>query len=635
MRKFKKLQLHILAALLATFFITSSVGGGAYAAADTGSKFDKTDVSADLTEMKIDGKAFSFEDYPAKSDGAPQSLAFVEYCYSFYANEQDNFALYIYIYNPAQLDVKNDSRNTLQMTVGSQTRPEVYSLKLLSMSVDKLYLKFRLALNSSEKNAILSALTGEDERVYDINGVELYVDGENATDYAIERKYVYTGYAAGYNRKDITESTLTWIAEGGTKTEPLEVRHTTWRPDGNKQDSGKYIQDSIHSVYFAVPNALDEKYDYLESVYAQWIIARTAPIFVTGNSEVFRAVDELNQYNSLLSIMSYAPDEFDLSQFNYALKGGVDNKPVLGFAKSGLLSYDYSFTDDPELKTLFWYFLCDNADTADIADNTTISSAAFSEKLNLLSDYGLFYNDKKVAGKYPSYLFESYDTEFHKEVIPVGKEYTLTSEKIVQSWWEKLFGASHVEDKETFKPYAIQEVESLTGNITTECNNYFIGESDYTEFKAFYDSNKKNSTIYLLRFATSDYMQMEVTEHSIIKDGFGQTLLQILDTNAYFCQTDVFLDFNIIDLEYHMDNQTVIIPVVASPIDVLPNLTPPVYTNSDVMSFWIIGAAICGSLTVFYVIYRIIKNGVSEAQEQAAQAATYNRSRERRINKKE
>ena len=89
----------------------------------------------------------------------------------------------------------------------------------------------------------------------------------------------------------------------------------------------------------------------------------------------------------------------------------------------------------------------------------------------------------------------------------------------------------------------------------------------------------------------------------------------LIDTNAYFCQTDVFLDFNVIDLEYKVNDQTVIIPVVASPIDVLPNLTPPVYVQTDPSTFWKFGAAICGGLAVFYVIYRITKSGVTEARE--------------------
>ena len=97
MLKYRRFKLNILATLLGIFilitFLQVGVSGGAvYAAAET-TNYDNTDVMADLKSMTIGDNKFDAANYPANSEGSPQILAFIEYCYSYYADSQDNYPL--------------------------------------------------------------------------------------------------------------------------------------------------------------------------------------------------------------------------------------------------------------------------------------------------------------------------------------------------------------------------------------------------------------------------------------------------------------------------------------------------------------------------------------------------------------
>ena len=59
-----------------------------------------------------------------------------------------------------------------------------------------------------------------------------------------------------------------------------------------------------------------------------------------------------------------------------------------------------------------------------------------------------------------------------------------------------------------------------------------------------------------------------------------------VDTNAYFFQQTVNLDFDIIDVTFSSGATETVIPVVSSPIDIVPDATPPVYTQSDAKPNW-------------------------------------------------
>ena len=111
--------------------------------------YDESSVMDDLTSSG----SFNLNDYPYDSTGTPQIINFVEYCYSFRKNLQHNYGLYVYVYNPTNLDVDTESfSNKIQIAVsydnaGNPTSYEKFRLRFLSKSTGEsknLFYKFKV-----------------------------------------------------------------------------------------------------------------------------------------------------------------------------------------------------------------------------------------------------------------------------------------------------------------------------------------------------------------------------------------------------------------------------------------------------------------------------------------------------------
>lgn len=106
-RFFKSLLLFglILLVLWAGFF--SAPTKKYTASAETSSKalFEQTNVMDDLKKSTIDGEAFDLTKYSFDSKKNMQIISFVEYCYSYSPERQDNYGLYAYVYNPKGLKI--------------------------------------------------------------------------------------------------------------------------------------------------------------------------------------------------------------------------------------------------------------------------------------------------------------------------------------------------------------------------------------------------------------------------------------------------------------------------------------------------------------------------------------------------
>ena len=151
-------------------------------AATTGS-FDDTNVLDDL--MASD--TFNIKDYPFRDGVNPQIINFVEYCYSYRKNMQDNYGLYIYVYNPSNIDVDLTSyQNKVQMAVSynSDGTPDRYE-------------KFRLEL--------CNAVTGGDYKnlFYKFKVVEREINGTYFSDRALHvlaSSCIYSNYISYVNK---------------------------------------------------------------------------------------------------------------------------------------------------------------------------------------------------------------------------------------------------------------------------------------------------------------------------------------------------------------------------------------------------------------------------------------------------
>ena len=124
---FKKLTYTIAAALVAVlcFLITSQGGGARYASAALSSPqatYEAQNVWNDLQSATYDGESIDLNLYNFDSKKNVQIISFVEFCYSPFTTKQDDFGLYVYVYNPRGLDwTKKPAENKIQFRYTGKT----------------------------------------------------------------------------------------------------------------------------------------------------------------------------------------------------------------------------------------------------------------------------------------------------------------------------------------------------------------------------------------------------------------------------------------------------------------------------------------------------------------------------------
>jgi len=597
-KKIRRFAVFIFALFLC--FATVICGWGnssVYASADESvqSAFDNTNVLSDLEGSTVGGKTFDISDYPHDSDGKPQIISFVEFCYSYYADKQDDYGLYVYVYNPQ--DIAFDmatQRNKIQLTYGDKTSYSKYVLEFLNYSTQAGYegrfYKFKVKLTDSEKSEILSTVD-ENGRVYKISGIEISVKNV-VTEYKCATTYTYSGYALGYGSELATSDTLSCTVDGMEKYLSLDVHSTYYRPKGTSGEA--YTQDTLHSVYFSVPNEILSEYGEMTAVHATWLNAYTNPILVTGNSSVYNAI--LPYVGTAVDGGSFTYAKDDSSPVSYAiiaskyLESASWNNASYGVS---YMSYNANrkYTNSAvNVETLYYCFLADNGD----ADSYTMrAETLIGDKAENVTGYFESYTDEHggelVNDRYSMDLFAEVGSEFTDITISKDETFSLTDEVISQDLWQKYVGGGYnVEATNTYTISAIKKVESsdFKESAASTCENLYIDESDYDDFKDYYDKAIKNDeTVYLFRYYQSSYTSYECVEYergsgdwTLLGTNFGY---DYVDTNAYFCQMWVQLDFDIIDLTFTKDNVETVIPVIMSPMDIAADGTSPVITNSD------------------------------------------------------
>lgn len=573
--------------------------------------YESTNVLNNLKGATIGGKEFDLADYPHNSNGKPQIISFIEFCYSYYAEKQADYGLYVYVYNPQDTAFDmSTGRNKIQFTYGEKQSYAKYSLEFINYSTEAGYegrfWKFKVKLSDSQKSDILRGVD-EANRIYKVSGIELSVKN-NVTEYPCGQTYTYSGYAEGYGSELAQGDTLTCTVDGLELYLSLDVQSTYYRPKDT--NGAAYERDTLHSVYFSVPDDIISEYGEMTAVHATWLNALTNPILVTGNSTVYNVV------------LPYIGQTVDGGNFTYA---SDDNSPVpyaiiaskyIESASWNNASYGSSFMSynanrhytisEKNLSTLYYCFLADNGD----ADNYALPAEA------LIDYFGTYTNEhggNSVADKYSTDLFESYDGAFTDITISSDETFTLTDEVISQDLWQKFVGGGyHVTGTNAYTVSAIKRVQSTDFKATQAetCEGLFIDESDYAEFKKYYDTATANKeTVYLFRYYQSDYSCYEAVEY---KRGKGDwTLLgtqfgyEYVDTNAYLMQMWVQLDFDIIDLTFTKDGVATVIPVIMLPMDIAADGKPPVITTSDGgLEWWQI---VLGIIGLIFIVWLLIK----------------------------
>lgn len=617
--KTKRLMIRLLTLFVLCIVFTAMIWGGfsaplAYAETDSELNYDNTNVLDDLTDAIIGGEPFDLSEYPFNEQGKPQIIAFTEYAYSFYSDYRDNYGLYVYVYNPSGLSIDTETdRNGIELSYADKDNWQWYGLQFLNYSTqagyEGLFYKFKVVLTDEQREDILSAVD-QSARVYEIVGIELSVS-DVVTDYTVAMRYTYSGYSLGYGSSLATESSLVCEVDGFEEYLNLDVHTTYYRPEGTNGEN-YYTQDSLHSVYFAVPKETVEEYGSLSAVHARWLDAVLAPVLVTGNQDAYNAIEE------------YLGQDIgeNIDGLDYAYIGNAEYVPT---ETAGLETiwgwtgpYGYNVPNawsgvgggsinkiDRTVSPLYW--LCYSGSEENSADDYILSSEEIQQKL---IEYTEKYGGELVNSRYSRVLFDSVADEFTDMNISADYDLDLRNEVLSSSWWDRLWGVT-VDDSGKFDGmkaiYAVSDSDFIYAgeeiDVADTCDNLYIAEQDFTEFKEFYDANKDDSVIYLFRYQVSDYISSEATlfePDSFVSNSWNKTG----DSNAYFMQQTVNLDFNIIDVTFTKDNVSTVIPVVADPVDNIPDGTPPVYTQDDTDNMnwlaWLFGAL---ALIIVLVIF--------------------------------
>ncbi len=609
----------------------------AYADTITGNlEFEKTNVMDDLENTTIDGVSFDVKDYSFDEKRDTDMLLFAEYCYSFYTNKQGNYSLYVYVYNPQGLVFDTHSnRNAIELSVGDTSDYVKYPLQYLNKSeltnYEGLFYKFKVYLTGEQKTAILEKLNSS-ERFYHISGIELLEEGEtNPRDWNVNSEYRYSGYANGYGSVSGGESdTLTYTKKQGETALITSdyIGQTYYRPDGNN-GKNNYTYDTLQSVYFSVPNDLTEKYGTLSEVRAEWLKVVTSWGLVTGGDTKY--------YDFFKKLVGVDTTQFSavVDAYIYALLSTNINDRIFAYlprsGTHGSIPYDEEI---PWLSYLFYAGSGDNsASTYEVSSESLLQWMTdyhgdydFDRTENFVVETGDGVLDTvtncntpydgeylTVDGStyaYSKALFSSWADE--KTIADISNEVnpdlSLTENEIGQSWWESIWGDYHTVSSNTFDGIeGIKEVtaDDFKADSYETCENLYISEIDYDDFKDFYDrSVAAERTVYLLRFDVGEYVTTQVGQGEWDNDGLVTGING--DTNAYIFKTTAYLGFDIIQLTYDNGTQKFVIPVVQSPIDVISGTTPPPYWQEDGAEWWKIVLAVLALIVLLVILMPIL-----------------------------
>lgn len=535
-------------------------------------KFENTNVIDDLTSAGVDLDAFKTKDEVAL-------ITFQEFAYSYYGSNMGDFGLYVYIYNPSGKAILTDSKSSIMIAVsydedGKPNDYEKFSLVVCSRSTGEysnLFYKFRVVDHISAEGSTIKQRVSKtsSERRYDVSEFELDFGNNNIEAYGVGGTFKFSGYAKGFGKdKETDESTLRCEVTD-LETVTLDVHPTYYRTgvyDGGTAHPDDNHRYQINSVYFSVDNRLLEEYGKLQKIKAEWWEYNTSPILVTDNTSV---------YNALLSWVGVNIGNYN-SSVPYSLMFGTSNQSG---AKRAY--YGYNIQTDSE---------GGNSDIVTVSERISLLSWLFlsnTEDLSVSSDeVNNYYKTYQGSGEtipgtnYSSDLFVNAADENRTagyNVVDIDSDdlFDLISYDETHTWWDKFidFGFSIPDTGESYKnvkPIEKITLSQLSGDNETVSKSILVNENDLDELRSFVTTETlENKTVFIFRFAVSDYYTFEA---NYVRDNNAGKLI---DSTVYLAEQTAFLDFDIIQLTFNADGVYTVIPVVASPIDVISGIDPP------------------------------------------------------------
>lgn len=597
----------ILVLLIISLFIpltAFNIPSVAYAADGAAVNFDSTDVMDDLTGSALNGVPFDVADYPYDKNGELQVLGFVEYCYSEYENLRGNYGLYLYIYNPALLDIATGTgSNRIEMATeysedGTPTAYNKFALQFCGVSDGveaNRFWKFKIA-----DSAYFLDKVSVNARSYYVSGVEIQAYGsEPPVELPVKMQYIWTGFAEGYGSE--SAGSLKCDAEQ-METIELEVQHTSYITGMSSLGNGHY--NHIHTAYFAVPNYFFENYGRLQKIFAEWYEYKLKNMLVTRDRDLFNLASQHIDHG----LGEYANDEplpnlykiwFGLQETNTQYSRFWEAEWAYNETNhnydSGGINYIYNIDEEQHILPLVFYselddpyeifeFLNKYFKTAGSVDSSELINAIYNYSNNLGNGYVDPIDRKISKDLFYDYVDDGRIYGFQQREVDFDDTFELDSYDSNHDWWDKLldfgiFGKPEDTGEDlTVQPiYDVKETD-LNGNDEDIANRLYINERDVDTFKEYYNTYKDTHHIILFRFANTDYFS-RAAGYWLDRNGdeklTNDERISEDQTQAYVCSETIFLNFDIISLTFNDDGEYRVFPVVSDPIDVVGDLKPP------------------------------------------------------------
>ncbi len=555
---------------ICALFVFSSIPVSA--TADTG-------LVSELAQTKTDGASFNFGDWPRNDEGSAAFITIGEVGYSA-TGTTSSFALYLYVYNPTEKAIVKNGKNAVTMATafdkdGKASTYSKFSLEFVEASANNRFFKFKIL----DPAGMIKNVVRNYGRIYLFSELELhYLGTTNAESFKMGRRYEFSGTAADGNlshtRKDI-------------EVIQSPVTYTYFRTATS--DAGVGHQNQLNSVYFTVPNRLLKPTlgGQLSRIKVEWTEQKTAPVFVVKDDDIYSNLMEyvgidIGQYSAdvpftMISQSALSSGIWSVGQYVYNEKGGLTGS-VAPAEIIPLIAYVFE-TDSYE------------------AGGISVSSEDLKQWI---------YSYQESNGELPEWLFygsvdEGREKGWQSHDITLGVKYDLISytENMgeIRKWFYEKLGGVTEESYKNLDAFYYVKASDLVGSDEDISERLCVNVNDVSDLKNRYTSAiANNETLVLFRYAETDYF----TEKMVYSDSkvLGSWLYS--GDLLYFFQETVFLDWDMIELEFDLNGEKTVVPYVMSPQDHIADGTNPDMGEPDLSGLAFI-IALLGLLLIVWL----------------------------------
>lgn len=622
----RKQGIRILCLMFSILFVLTTFSFNAFAA----STIDATEVLKDLSRLRIDYTAKKFN--KDTEEKTPKLVYFLEYAYD-YNGDQNDYGLYVYIFNPSGEVIERDSElNTIQLSTydvsGKMTASKKYRLQFISYSTesgyDHLFYKFKVKLDSGFVSSLVKA-----KRSYCISDLEIkYPTDRNARMTNIESTYTYTGFQE-YHGVDNTSAHSTLSYESNTlETISVELHPASWKTISS--DKGEHYQYEVSSVYFSIPNYYlekygdisDENFKGLHSVDMEWYEYKINGLITDNVTFADLASEQIGKSCTvkdptwLDTIVTNESVPF--SFYTEIYKASPFGDPYYERAYNLKLHSVDAHIDNtfPRIHNVFNY----TTEEFELIGTEQILNSIYGDK-------GFWHYGNVDSGRKAGHNEVTISVDDKKLNDLIGS-YASTHNDFITWLNSCLTGKGNLNaDKEGYDPInPIHMVTSEDVNLIYSdkkvSDDLFISEGDVDSLRGFYTSSAASGkTTYLMRFAVTDYFCSEVVAFDSKFPHFltGAYIGEKISGNHYFMEKTIFKDFDVINFTFkNPEGGYVTVPASSKPITIVGVITPepgkPSGDGKDLPKlgdFNLIFILICGLLILFVLQFILKRLGLS------------------------